>query len=264
MKVNIGNSFISSINTIVKNQKQSFDRTIQAIVQDNSDKEKIGEIKILYKDAVLSVYTDVKEVKNYPKGSHIYVTIPNNDMSARKTILGLVEKIGPLVVMDDIDNYSLESQYDTKNSIVFEDNDFSQELTTRQGWSYQRNLNNEWIVTDINDETISIGNNNIINFLQILKDFSLQSDTVRLKCLVTTFLAPEQINLLKADYGIGIDFYFQPSKEELPLFNTEEQALNSFAPIKNRLNIDQLSGDPFMQQNQKQYLIIDTSVSSPI
>lgn len=259
--MDIGSSFISAINTIVDNKKQSFDRTIQAIVKDNSDPDKVGEIKITYKDAILPVYTSVKEVRNYPKGSHIYVTIPNNDMSSRKTVLGLVEKIGPLTVMDSLDTYSIEGHYSLDKSIYFNDSFSDNEQGYEKGWTYKRNAE-IWTVYDKETDTIVNSNEfskNLDNFFKTLKTFAISSDAIKLNANITALLPPQQRNLLKSDYGIGLDFYLKKIDEEDFAFNNIEEARASLAPIKARLNIDQITGDPYLQSNQNQYIIIDTS-----
>lgn len=249
---------ISAMNIVADNKKQSFDRTIQAIVKDNSDPDKTGEIKISYKDAILPVYTNIKEVKNYPKGSHVYITIPNNDMSARKTILGLVEKIGPLTVMDNTDSYSLESRY-AADGIAFKDTNFS-EKEYAHGWVYKRNAQDNWaIFNKENDEEIINPAKELITFFKTLKTFAIQSDTLRLSANITALFTSEQRNLLSADYGIELDIYFQKISDEDYAFDTIEDAQESLSPIKAKLNIDQMNGDPYLQSNQSQYLIIDTS-----
>lgn len=261
IELDIGSSFISAINTIVDNKKQSFDRTIQAIVKDNSDPDKVGEIKIAYKDAILPVYTDVKEVKNYPKGSHIYVTIPNNDMSARKTILGLVEKIGPLTVMGSLDTYSLESRYIADDSLTFDDSFFNNLQEYEKGWTYKRNAEEWTIYNKVTGEQITDSDalDILTPFFKMIKTFAISSDTIKFSSDVIALLLPQQRNLLKADYGIGLDFYLKKIEEEDFAFNDIEEARTSLAPIKARLNIDQMTGNPYLQSNQTQYIIIDTS-----
>lgn len=258
--MDIGNIIISAVNTVVDNKKQSFDRTIQAIVKDNSDPNKIGEIKISYKDAILPVYTDIKEVKNYPKGSHIYVTIPNNDMSARKTVLGLVEKIGPLTVLDDLDSYSLESKFVADDSLLFYDSWANTSKEYIQGWSYKRNNADEWTIYDRVTQNPVIGAPlSLINFFKTLKTFAISSDNLKFSSDITALLLPFQKNISNSDYGIELDFYLKKIDEEDYAFNNIEAAQESLAPIKARLNIDQLSGDPYLQSNQTQSIIIDTS-----
>lgn len=106
--MNYSEKILSSIQTIAKSQDKSFDRTIQAIVLDNSDTEQKGEIKVQYQDAILKVYCDIGDVRKYSKGSSVYVTVPNGNMSGRKTILGLVESIGALEVKNYLDTLITE------------------------------------------------------------------------------------------------------------------------------------------------------------
>ena len=106
--MNYSEKILSSIQTIAKSQDKSFDRTIQAIVLDNSDTEQKGEIKVQYQDAILKVYCDIGDVRKYSKGSNVYVTVPNGNMSGRKTILGLVESVGALEVKNYLDTLVTE------------------------------------------------------------------------------------------------------------------------------------------------------------
>lgn len=106
--MNYSEKILSSIQTIAKSQDKSFDRTIQAIVLDNSDTEQKGELKVQYQDAILKVYCDIGDVRKYSKGSSVYVTVPNGNMSGRKTILGLVESIGALEVKNYLDTLITE------------------------------------------------------------------------------------------------------------------------------------------------------------
>ena len=95
----IAKSVIDTVNILVKNQTLNYDRTIQAIVVENNNSSD-GEIKVKYQDSILKVYTDKDSVSRYPNGSHVYILIPNNNISGRKTIIGLVESIGNISVVN--------------------------------------------------------------------------------------------------------------------------------------------------------------------
>lgn len=254
--MDLGNSIITAVNTVIDNKKQRFDRTIQAIVSDNSDLNNLGEVKISYKGAILPAYTEIQNVKNYPKGSHVYVTIPNNDMSARKTIMGLVERLGPLTVLDQLDNYSLNGRYALEENFEVTDN-FS-EKNPIIGWEYRRDLSGKWEIYDKQTGVVSDENSSISNLFETIKTFALQTETLKLSTRLTTLLLPEQSNLFGADYGIELDFYFQ-TLDGIDSFASREEAIKALTPIKVRLNIDQINGDPYLQADQSQLILIDTS-----
>lgn len=225
-------------------KQQAFDRTIQAIVKDNSDPDHEGLIKISYKDAILSVYTEAKNVKEYKPGAHVYVTIPNNDINERKTILGLVEKIGPLAIINDNDEWSIENRYQAAEDVQFMDDDFT--IGTKF-FKY------EYVINSGNNESsfkrydssrpggVTENNAKIQEFLKYFKDAAVQGNYLRLKGIFTTFLMPEQRNFSSFNYGIKISF-----KVGGEYFSTT-------------LDIDQMTGNPYFQKEQQQSIIIDTT-----
>ena len=124
--MNYSEKILSSIQTIAKSQDKSFDRTIQAIVLDNSDTEQKGEIKVQYQDAILKVYCDIGDVRKYSKGSNVYVTVPNGNMSGRKTILGLVESVGALEVKNYLDTLVTEMMLSGNNNSQIVEKEYKQ------------------------------------------------------------------------------------------------------------------------------------------
>lgn len=203
--MNYSEKILSSIQTIAKSQDKNFDRTIQAIVLDNSDTEQKGEIKVQYQDAILKVYCDIGDVRKYPKGSNIYVTIPNGNMSARKTILGLVESIGALEVQNYLDTLVTElillGQSNEQNIEILDNTDFT---------------------NDREDEGKILDS-------QILELIN-QADYVKMSAKVFSSIDKAAYPLDQADFGLRLDLY--SVSEESPThiyFNTNTFQGNPFS-----------------------------------
>lgn len=261
--MNIGEKVVKSINTIINQKFHHFDRTVQAIVRDASDPEGIGEIKVAYKDTVLSAYTETKNVKNYKQGDHVYLSIPNNDMNERKTIVGLVEKIGPLTAINDDDGYAITRRYQTDNSSLDLriadrwNNDTNNILNCCGGWCYRRNTEEDtWevyaISSNSNEDDTNITETIIENpsavlskFFDCFKNFIVQSDYTRLSANFSVKLYAEQKNLLGSDFGLDIIIRYKAAD-------------NNISTIEVPLKIDQMIGDPFAQRDQKQSVLIPT------
>ena len=69
-----------------------YDRTIKATIVSCVD-QSIGKFKVKYQDSSFYAYATSSEV-TYSKGKEVYILVPGNDMSAEKTILGTVSKLG--------------------------------------------------------------------------------------------------------------------------------------------------------------------------
>jgi hypothetical protein len=221
--MDLASPFLQTIDTIVDAKIQKFDRTIQAIVTDNSDINKEGEIKVSYKNAIFPVYTDRQTVKNYPKGSHVYVTIPNNDMGGRKTIVGLVEKIGPLTVITDEDKYSLNAQYVTKDITIKDNDDSKQE-------------------SEIIFNSNSSRQDNWKNFLTQLKKLAIPNNYLRINMLWTVMI-PEEYRKSWTDLSLSVNYL----------------DANGGIICFGKLDTNGMVGTPYCQLSQKQSLIIDTT-----
>ena len=203
--MNYSEKILSSIQTIAKSQDKNFDRTIQAIVLDNSDTEQKGEIKVQYQDAILKVYCDIGDVRKYPKGSNIYVTIPNGNMSARKTILGLVESIGTLEVQNYLDTLV------TELILLGQSNEQNIEI-----------LDNTGFTNDREDEGKILDS-------QILELIN-QADYVKMSAKVFSSIDKAAYPLDQAEFGLRLDLY--SASEESPThiyFNTNTFQGNPFS-----------------------------------
>lgn len=92
--MSVNEKVLDAIELLTKNsvQRAKYDRTIQAQIISCED-QTIGEYKCRYQDATIRAYSNNIDVK-YASGKQVYILIPGNDMSQRKTILGAVDKLG--------------------------------------------------------------------------------------------------------------------------------------------------------------------------
>ena len=87
----LGQEICSAIDIIVQKRLSEllFDKTIQGVVIECLN-PLIGEYKVKYQDSKILAYsTDPKSIL-YQKGDTVYLSVPFNDLSSRKTILGSV------------------------------------------------------------------------------------------------------------------------------------------------------------------------------
>ena len=91
------------------NKSRAYDRTIQATIIRAAD-PLTGEVRVKYQDTILSAYiTDLQKANDYIKGKNVYISIPNNDMSQIKTVIGLVEGNNKISFVENEENYTLLS-----------------------------------------------------------------------------------------------------------------------------------------------------------
>ena len=91
---NYETQILDSIQMIVDNaiSKANFDKTIKAVVLEISDAA-TGKYTVSYQGNSMVVYSSNPETR-YLKGTEVYVLIPGNDSSQKKTIIGSVENLG--------------------------------------------------------------------------------------------------------------------------------------------------------------------------
>ncbi|MCF0126449.1 MAG: hypothetical protein HUJ68_11995 [Clostridia bacterium] len=92
--VNIRDEIFKTIDTITdaKLNKIKFDRTIEAIVVDDSNSSEC-EYKLKYQDIEFFAYT-INNTTLYKVGDNVFTLIPENNMNKRKTILCISKKNG--------------------------------------------------------------------------------------------------------------------------------------------------------------------------
>lgn len=105
--VDFENKVLDAIETITQNivNNAGYDKTIQAIVLDNSEAS-IGKYKVKYQDSEWEAYSNNVDI-SYSIGAMVNVLIPGNDFNSTKTIIDAVDKkdIQYGIALDDSDNY---------------------------------------------------------------------------------------------------------------------------------------------------------------
>ena len=91
---NYETQILDSIQMIVDNaiSKADFDKTIKAVINEASNSAD-GKYIVSYQGSLLVAYSSNLDV-HYTKGMEVYVLIPGNDSSQRKTIIGAVDNYG--------------------------------------------------------------------------------------------------------------------------------------------------------------------------
>ena len=91
---NYETQILDSIQMIVDNaiSKADFDKTIKAVINEASNSAD-GKYIVSYQGNLLVAYSSNLDV-HYTKGMEVYVLIPGNDNSQRKTIIGAVDNYG--------------------------------------------------------------------------------------------------------------------------------------------------------------------------
>ena len=107
--VNYENQILNAIETLVNNavSKASYDRTIKAVISRCVD-EAQGQYVVKYQDGLFYAYGNINQ-PTYSEGTLVYVLIPNNDMSQRKTIIDTVNNLGEdyVDVVESSDRYKV-------------------------------------------------------------------------------------------------------------------------------------------------------------
>lgn len=245
---NIIEKVCDAVENIVESKIQSFDRTIQAIVYSNEDPDGIGEIQVEYKDAIIKVYTDINNVKQYRKGSHVYITVPNNNMSERKTILGLVEKLGPLTVINSDFSYSTNNRVVFPTTAIASADGFiiSDSFLNRSSrdiiFSYMKDTNGIWRTICSIDGVVTTNHEYLKNFFEGLKYLIIQGKSCRLSGDFTVILDPALRNS-GGDYSLSLVI--------------SGKSLTNLNSIKSRtvLSLEQINGNPFLLSEQNQSVI---------
>lgn len=94
MNNNYENKILDAIQTLVDSavSNAGYDKTIKAIVSKCTNESK-GEYVVRYQDSSMYAYSNDLDAV-YRAGTSVYVLVPGNDMTQKKTILGSVDKLG--------------------------------------------------------------------------------------------------------------------------------------------------------------------------
>lgn len=188
------NNLCDAIEILIDNAiaKADFDKTILCTVVECTDST-IGKFLVNFQDSRFYAFSRNTDV-SYPKGSEVYVLIPNNDMSKDKTILGSVKQLG----INYVDNITDNEKYESVGSNIV----LSQNL---KGYNLKSYKNVDEIILYDSSKT----NNNLKLDLDSLLDYAKKSSSLMVNIKVRTSLEPLQQQ--RGNYGIQIDALFQDS-----------------------------------------------------
>ena len=90
MSERIANNILSAVDILLdkKLAEAKFDRTITGTI-DSCEDEEIGKYKVAYQNAIITAYSSSPSV-TYSIGDQVYISIPENDFTKDKIILGAV------------------------------------------------------------------------------------------------------------------------------------------------------------------------------
>lgn len=228
---------ISDIIASKRVEQAQFNKTVKARIISCLDPT-IGKYKVQYQDGFWYAYSENIDV-NYPKGSYVYINIPNGDFNQIKHIVGAVNKVGV--------NYSHVQTQDEK---VF---------------SSEYDLCGELSDIDISlcsyKDQIKQLSQDSVNTLNNLIDRLRSDNCVRMSALFRTQLPSEHINN-NGNYGIQLQLEFY--KEALQ-GNVDEQKSETIIRTLT-LDIDSFTNNPFILKvdtlQQKDFIINNKNLKS--
>lgn len=138
---NIEEKFLHAVEIMVDRaiQQAKFDQTIKGTIVSCENKQ-MGKYKVKYLTGYIYAYANSIDV-DYPKGTEVYILVPQGDFSGDKTILGTTKRLGE---SNPFSNIILE---DNKYEIIGENllgEDYQKDNLVFPFCSYDtKNLNNE-------------------------------------------------------------------------------------------------------------------------
>lgn len=217
-------SILKGVQIVSNGQKENFNKTIQGKVVENLSENQEGELKVRYQNSIIPVFCELDEVENYPKGTDIYINIPNGDMNQTKTVQKKVECVTDFNVGMEEERFLKEDS--SSFDILLEDEDFIQDsikITSSLDTLFlKRNLNR-------------------------IKELIIRSEKIKISCTFSTFL--EDLLRRDGDYGLVIEGLGQYPK---------------VVQNKYCFNIDDFIGNPYNLVETVQNKIIDVSDISSV
>ena len=213
-------------------QRAGYDKTIQAKILSCEDPT-IGKYKCSYQNSTFYAYSD--NVNNtYSKGSLVYITIPNNDMSKDKIIKGTTNRLG----INYISTAPEENYYD----IIGQNCVLSNE-------TYYLDTNNKNYNCKIYQYQEGEENNYFINFIKQFENYIQQSSALLIAANIKTNIDSKK--QYRGHYGISYTLKFKDN--------------NSSNEISRVYILDENSmvGNPYrMSHKTRQYKLFDIDGSN--
>lgn len=230
----IENSLCDAIEILVDDAiaKADFDKTILCTVVECIDST-VGRYSVRFQDSQFHAFSRNTDV-NYPKGSEVYVLIPNNDMSKDKTIIGAVKQLG----INYVDNITDDEKYEQIGSNII----LSQ---SSNGYKLKSYKDIDEIVLYDKDKI----NNDIKIDLDSLLDYAKKSSSLMVNMKVRTSLEPLQQQ--RGNYGIQIDAVFQDSASGKDVIRTYVLDVNTMVGNPYSLTLHTLQTKAFNIDGEK-------------
>lgn len=210
---------------IIASQRMNFakyDKTIQGVILQCVDAT-IGKYKVKYQDSIFIAYSENTST-SYPKGTSVYILVPNSDMTKAKTIIGAVNKLG----VNFVQVYDLQEKYNLIGNNVAS--------TSTNNWglcSFKRNQ----LITLYDYEHPTNGTVRINT--TSAQEYFKTSDLMILSMDVRTNLDPSQRYL--GNYGLVIQADFKDQTAQ------QQQVTRYFV-----LDIDNFVGNPYLYTTETQ------------
>lgn len=201
----------------------NYDRTIKATIVSCVD-QSIGKFKVKYQDSSFYAYATSSEV-TYSKGKEVYILVPGNDMSAEKTILGTVNKLGV--------DYAVEPEGDEAYEVI--GTNCIHSSSTFELCSYKPEERILYSKDEINLVNISISS---------LEEYIKKSSSIIYGAVFKTKIPTEQ--QFRGNYGIALELVFR------------DNTTNNDVTRKYIVDVNQMRGDPYkIPHDTRQYGIFD-------
>lgn len=210
---------------IIASQRMNFakyDKTIQGVILQCVDAT-IGKYKVKYQDSIFIAYSENTST-SYPKGTSVYILVPNSDMTKAKTIIGAVNKLG----VNFVQVYDLQEKYNLIGNNIAS--------TSTNNWglcSFKRNQ----LITLYDYEHPTNGTVRINT--TSAQEYFKTSDLMILSMDVRTNLDPSQRYL--GNYGLVIQADFKDQTAQ------QQQVTRYFV-----LDIDNFVGNPYLYTTETQ------------
>lgn len=201
--VNYENQILNAIETIVDNavSKANYDRTIRGVVSKCVD-ESTGKYVIRYQNSSFYAYGNAGD-NIYAGGTPVYVMIPSNDMSQRKTIVGSVSEMGSdyITISESAEGYEVVG-----NNVINSNGETGLCSYTPNGETI--------VLYDKDDEENALIDINTFAATEYLQ----KSNYLMIGADFRTSLATEQ--KLRGNYGLAFDLSFDDNNGGDPIIRT--------------------------------------------
>lgn len=209
------NKILDAIELIANNavDNADYDKTIQAQILSCEDQLK-GKYRCKFQDSVFYAYTENKDT-SFASGSYVYVSIPGNNMSNKKLILGSTKELGV--------NYLSAAEGDQ----AYDQIGINCVLSENKFYLNSNNKNYKYKIYDSNRNI-----NEVVLDIQGLETYLIQSTNVILGATFKNSLPAER--RYRGHFGITYNLVFKDN-------STQEQVIRSYS-----IDEDNMVNNPYI------------------